>query len=83
MTHAAQQVRRPPWRCQDRPGLFSDDDPGRTQESGGFFRPYSDVPLHFIAAEGAFQGYSPEELAGKTIIVLRNSPRPVYGNHLR
>lgn len=40
-----------------------------------FSDPYYDVPSRFIAAEGAFEGYSPEELAGKTIIVLRNSPR--------
>lgn len=43
-----------------------------------FSDPYYDVPSRFIAAEGAFEGYSPEELAGKTIIVLRNSPRAQY-----
>jgi lysine-arginine-ornithine-binding protein len=45
-----------------------------------FSDPYYDVPSRFIAAEGAFEGYSPEELAGKTIVVLRNSPRAVYLN---
>ncbi len=43
-----------------------------------FSDPYYDVPSRFIAAEGAFEGYSPAELAGKTIIVLRNSPRAQY-----
>lgn len=43
-----------------------------------FSDPYYDVPSRFVAAEGAFEGYSPEELAGKTIIVLRNSPRAQY-----
>jgi lysine-arginine-ornithine-binding protein len=43
-----------------------------------FSDPYYDVPSRFVAAEGAFEGYSPEELAGKTIIVLRNSPRAKY-----
>lgn len=43
-----------------------------------FSDPYYDVPSRFVAAEDAFEGYSPEELAGKTIIVLRNSPRAQY-----
>ncbi|MDM7458671.1 MAG: transporter substrate-binding domain-containing protein [Paracoccus sp. (in: a-proteobacteria)] len=43
-----------------------------------FSDPYYDVPSRFIAAEGAFDGYSPEQLTGKTIIVLRNSPRAQY-----
>jgi lysine-arginine-ornithine-binding protein len=43
-----------------------------------FSDPYYDVPSRFVAAEGAFEGYSPEELVGKTIIVLRNSPRAKY-----
>ena len=43
-----------------------------------FSDPYYDVPSRFVAAEGAFQGYSPQDLAGKTIIVLRNSPRAKY-----
>lgn len=43
-----------------------------------FSDPYYDVPSRFVAATGDFEGYSPEELAGKTIIVLRNSPRAQY-----
>lgn len=48
------------------------------KEKVDFSDPYYDVPSRFVAAEGAFQGYSPEELSGKTIIVLRNSPRAKY-----
>ena len=43
-----------------------------------FSNPYYDVPSRFIAKEGAFSGTSPEALKGKTIIVLRNSPRADY-----
>jgi lysine-arginine-ornithine-binding protein len=43
-----------------------------------FSDPYYDVPSRFIAKEGAFTGYSPEDLKGKTVIVLRNSPRADY-----
>lgn len=43
-----------------------------------FSDPYYDVPSRFVAKEGAFTGYSPEDLEGKTIIVLRNSPRADY-----
>jgi lysine-arginine-ornithine-binding protein len=43
-----------------------------------FSDPYYDVPSRFVAREGAFTGYSPEELKGRTIIVLRNSPRAEY-----
>ncbi len=43
-----------------------------------FSDPYYDVPSRFIAKEGAFTGYTPEDLKGKTIIVLRNSPRADY-----
>lgn len=43
-----------------------------------FSDPYYDVPSRFVAKEGAFTGYSPEDLKGKTIIVLRNSPRADY-----
>ncbi|WP_019954380.1 transporter substrate-binding domain-containing protein [Yoonia vestfoldensis] len=50
----------------------------KRKEVVDFSDPYYDVPSRFIAAEGAFEGYSPEELAGKTIIVLRNSPRAEY-----
>lgn len=43
-----------------------------------FSDPYYDVPSRFVAKERAFTGYSPEDLKGKTIIVLRNSPRADY-----
>ncbi len=43
-----------------------------------FSDPYYDVPSRFIAKEGAFTGYTPDDLKGKTIIVLRNSPRADY-----
>lgn len=45
-----------------------------------FSDPYYDVPSRFIAKEGVFAGYSPEDLKGKKIIVLRNSPRADYIN---
>ena len=45
------------------------------RERVDFSDPYYDVPSRFIAAEGDFTSYSPEDLAGQTIIVLRNSPR--------
>ncbi len=32
----------------------------------------------FVAAQNAFQAFSPDSLAGKTIIMLRNSPRANY-----
>lgn len=48
------------------------------RERVDFSDPYYDVPSRFIAAEGAFSSYSPEDLAGQTIIVLRNSPRAEY-----
>jgi lysine-arginine-ornithine-binding protein len=43
-----------------------------------FSNPYYDVPSRFVAKKGAFKGHSAEELKGKTIIVLRNSPRARY-----
>lgn len=43
-----------------------------------FSDPYYDVPSRFVAKKGAFQGTTPEALKGKTIIVLRNSPRARY-----
>ena len=43
-----------------------------------FSDPYYDVPSRFIAKEGTYTGYTPEDLKGKTIIVLRNSPRADY-----
>lgn len=39
---------------------------------------YYDVPSRFIAKDGAFKDHSPESLKGKTILVLRNSPRAKY-----
>jgi ABC-type amino acid transport substrate-binding protein len=50
----------------------------KRKEVVDFSDPYYDVPSRFIAKEGAFTGYTPEELKGKTIIVLRNSPRADY-----
>jgi polar amino acid transport system substrate-binding protein/arginine/ornithine transport system substrate-binding protein len=50
----------------------------KRKEVVDFSNPYYDVPSRFIAKDGAFTGYTPEELKGKTIIVLRNSPRADY-----
>ncbi len=50
----------------------------KRKEVVDFSDPYYDVPSRFIAKDGAFTGYTPEELKGKTIIVLRNSPRADY-----
>ncbi|MCE2970048.1 MAG: transporter substrate-binding domain-containing protein [Burkholderiales bacterium] len=43
-----------------------------------FSDPYYDVPSRFVAKAGAFKDHSPETLKGKTILVLRNSPRDKY-----
>jgi len=43
-----------------------------------FSDPYYDVPSRFVAKSGAFADHSPATLKGKTIIVLRNSPRDKY-----
>jgi polar amino acid transport system substrate-binding protein/arginine/ornithine transport system substrate-binding protein len=50
----------------------------KRKEVVDFSEPYYDVPSRFIAKEGAFADHSPETLRGKTIIVLRNSPRAQY-----
>jgi polar amino acid transport system substrate-binding protein/arginine/ornithine transport system substrate-binding protein len=50
----------------------------KRKEVVDFSDPYYDVPSRFIAKDGAFTGYTPDELKGKTIIVLRNSPRADY-----
>ncbi|NBN63145.1 transporter substrate-binding domain-containing protein [Pannonibacter tanglangensis] len=50
----------------------------KRKEVVDFSDPYYDVPSRFIAREGAFTGHAPEDIAGKTIIVLRNSPRADY-----
>ena len=50
----------------------------KRKEVVDFSNPYYDVPSRFIAKDGVFTGYTPEELKGKTIIVLRNSPRADY-----
>ncbi len=50
----------------------------KRKEVVDFSDPYYDVPSRFIAKEGTFTGYTPEDLKGKTIIVLRNSPRADY-----
>ena len=43
-----------------------------------FSDPYYDVPSRFVAKAGAFADHTPATLKGKTIIVLRNSPRDKY-----
>jgi polar amino acid transport system substrate-binding protein/arginine/ornithine transport system substrate-binding protein len=43
-----------------------------------FSNPYYDVPSRWVAKKGAFKDHSAESLKGKTIIVLRNSPRARY-----
>ncbi|OOG62292.1 hypothetical protein B0E45_31160 [Sinorhizobium sp. A49] len=43
-----------------------------------FSNPYYDVPSRWVSKQGAFKNWTPEELKGKTIIVLRNSPRADY-----
>lgn len=43
-----------------------------------FSDPYYDVPSRFVAKAGAFADHAPATLKGKTIIVLRNSPRDKY-----
>lgn len=50
----------------------------KRKEVVDFSKPYYDVPSRFVAKEGAFTGWSPEDVRGKTIIVLRNSPRAEY-----
>ncbi len=50
----------------------------KRKEVVDFSNPYYDVPSRFIAKEGAFTGWTPEDVKGKTIIVLRNSPRAEY-----
>ncbi len=50
----------------------------KRKEVVDFSNPYYDVPSRFVAKEGTLTGWTPEELAGKTIIVLRNSPRADY-----
>ena len=39
---------------------------------------YYDVPLRFVAKQGAFANFEPATLKGKTIVVLRNTPRAKY-----
>lgn len=39
---------------------------------------YYDVPSRFVAKAGAFADHKPETLKGKTIAVLRNSPRAKF-----
>lgn len=43
-----------------------------------FSNPYYDVPSRWVAKEGTFTSWAPADLKGKTIIVLRNSPRADY-----
>lgn len=39
---------------------------------------YYDVPSRFVAKQGAFANFEPATLKGKTIVVLRNSPRAKF-----
>lgn len=48
------------------------------RKSVDFSDPYYDVPSRFVAKAGAFPDHSPASLKGKTIVVLRNSPRAAY-----
>lgn len=48
------------------------------KKSVDFSDPYYDVPSRFVAKAGAFADHSPASLKGKTIVVLRNSPRATY-----
>lgn len=43
-----------------------------------FSDPYYDVPSRWVAKAGAFTEATPASLKGKTIIVLRNSPRATF-----
>jgi arginine/ornithine transport system substrate-binding protein len=43
-----------------------------------FSNPYYDVPSRWVAKAGAFTEATPAALKGKTIIVLRNSPRAKF-----
>jgi arginine/ornithine transport system substrate-binding protein len=45
------------------------------RKAADFSDPYYDVPSRWVAKAGAFKDHSPAALKGKTIIVLRNSPR--------
>jgi arginine/ornithine transport system substrate-binding protein len=45
------------------------------RKAADFSDPYYDVPSRFVARAGAFKDHSAQSLAGKKIIVLRNSPR--------
>jgi polar amino acid transport system substrate-binding protein/arginine/ornithine transport system substrate-binding protein len=45
------------------------------KKAADFSDPYYDVPSRWVAKAGAFKDHSPAALAGKRIIVLRNSPR--------
>ncbi|MCS4093958.1 transporter substrate-binding domain-containing protein [Rhizobium sp. BK176] len=50
----------------------------KRKKAVNFSKPYYDVPSRWIAKDGAFKSWKPEDLKGKTIIVLRNSPRAEY-----
>lgn len=43
-----------------------------------FSDPYYDIPSRFVAKAGAFKDAAPATLKGRTIIVLRNSPRAKF-----
>ncbi len=45
------------------------------QKVADFSDPYYDVPSRWVAKAGAFRNYTPADLKGKKIVVLRNSPR--------
>src|SRR5689334_20471493 len=46
-----------------------------------FSDPYYDVPSRWVAKAGAFTEATPASLKGKTIVVLRNSPRAKWVQH--
>jgi arginine/ornithine transport system substrate-binding protein len=48
------------------------------KKAADFSNPYYDVPSRWVAKSGAFAEATPASLKGKTIIVLRNSPRAKY-----
>lgn len=50
----------------------------KRKKAVNFSKPYYDVPSRWIAKDGAFKSWKPEDLKDKTIIVLRNSPRAEY-----
>lgn len=48
------------------------------KKNADFSDAYYDVPSRFVAKSGTFKGHSPDDLKGKKIIALRNSPRAKF-----